>query len=220
MDKDMISKRFHFGGVDYEYFGFEGEIQFPQTPWYEGALLNYLWGLKKEGVYIDVGGNMGNHSLFFINHCKATKLYTFEPEENCHAVVKKNLETNATKEYKLFNMAAWDKKTALKLIRFESFLNTGQSQVVEAEDGDTPADTLDNLIPPDDKVVMIKIDVEGSEPQVLRGGINLIKKHKPVIICETATDQEFQRVDDILVELGYKTPWLRWNATPTYVWEI
>ncbi len=124
------------------------------------------------------------------------------------------------KEYELFNMAAWDRKADLKLIRFESFFNTGQSQVVEAEDGDTPADTLDHVIPFDDNVVMIKIDVEGSEPQVLRGALNMIKRCKPVIICEAATIPEFNAVNDMLVALGYKRPMARWNATPTFVWEV
>jgi len=217
----IVSKRFPYDGIDYEYFGVMNEIQFEQTPWYEFVLLDYLRSLNKEGVYIDVGGNLGNHSLFFINHCKATKLHTFEPESFCHSIVRVNLETNATKEFKLHKLAAWDKEADLKMMRFVSLDNTGTSSVVEVDDpkdADVKANSLDNVIPKDDDVVLIKIDVEGSEPRVLAGAEMLIKKNLPVIICEAATDPELKAINDILIPWGYIEPTQRFNATPTYVW--
>jgi FkbM family methyltransferase len=45
--------------------------------------------------------------------------------------------------------------------------------------------TLDSLIPPDTKIDLIKIDVEGGEYGVLKGGLQLLKKWKPVVIFES-----------------------------------
>jgi FkbM family methyltransferase len=45
-------------------------------------------------------------------------------------------------------------------------------------------DLLDNIIPAERLISLIKIDVEGAELQVLRGAINTIRKNKPVIIFE------------------------------------
>ncbi|HET6226331.1 MAG TPA: FkbM family methyltransferase [Bacteroidia bacterium] len=45
--------------------------------------------------------------------------------------------------------------------------------------------TLDGLIPPDVKIDFIKIDVEGGEFGVLKGGKQLLKKYKPVVIFES-----------------------------------
>jgi hypothetical protein len=45
-------------------------------------------------------------------------------------------------------------------------------------------DTLDNMIPPDCKVDFIKVDVEGAELQVLRGGLRTIGRHKPFVVFE------------------------------------
>ncbi len=45
--------------------------------------------------------------------------------------------------------------------------------------------TLDEVIPPDVKIDLIKIDVEGGEFGVLKGANNLLKKSKPVIIFES-----------------------------------
>jgi len=43
---------------------------------------------------------------------------------------------------------------------------------------------LDNILPADTKIELIKIDVEGDELLVQEGAINTITRNKPVIIFE------------------------------------
>lgn len=43
---------------------------------------------------------------------------------------------------------------------------------------------MDDVIPVSTTISFIKIDVEGAEMQVLKGGVNLIKKDKPTILFE------------------------------------
>ena len=45
-------------------------------------------------------------------------------------------------------------------------------------------DLLDNLIPENERIDFIKIDVEGAEFPVLKGGVKMICRCKPVIIFE------------------------------------
>jgi len=47
-----------------------------------------------------------------------------------------------------------------------------------------PCDKLDNVIPQDQRIDFIKCVVEGAEEMVLRGGINVIRKNKPLILFE------------------------------------
>jgi FkbM family methyltransferase len=215
---ETVSKVFQEDGIDYEFFGIEGEHIFKQVPWYERKLLDYIRGLNLQGEYIDVGGNIGNHSLFFLNHCPSTKVYIFEPEDLCYSILETNLKGNTKKEYESFNCAAWDKEAVLKLVRFESTNNTGLSHVEEGDGGNIFANSLDNLIPWEARVVLLKVDTEGSETKVLQGAINLIKSNYPTIVCEAATTEEFEEINNILVPLGYSVPAVRFNATPTYVW--
>jgi FkbM family methyltransferase len=46
---------------------------------------------------------------------------------------------------------------------------------------------LDDVIPADLKIDLVKIDVEGGEFDVLKGGIELMKRNKPVLIFECGT---------------------------------
>ncbi len=43
---------------------------------------------------------------------------------------------------------------------------------------------LDNVIPSNIPIDLIKIDVEGAEMQVLEGAVNIIKRNKPIIVFE------------------------------------
>jgi len=127
----ITKKQFQFDGIDYEFLGVHDEHIFKQVPWYEQKLLEYIQGLGLRGVYIDVGGNIGNHSLFFLNHCPSTKLYVFEPEPLCYNILEGNLNVNARGKYTSFNYAVWDKEALLNLVRFESYKNTGLSREEE-----------------------------------------------------------------------------------------
>jgi FkbM family methyltransferase len=227
---NIISKKFNYKNIKYNFHGLNDEHIFKQIPWYEEKLLDHIRKLNLNGVYIDVGGNIGNHSLYFLNHCKATKLFIFEPEENCYELLKKNLILNSIKkEYKLYNIAAWDYKTNLELIRYTSFNNMGISKVIENKTLNNnlnlnniiiKANSLDNIIPNNENIVLIKIDAESSESKILKGAINIIKMNFPIIICEAAKEEEFNQINNILLPLGYKTPNQRFNATPTYIWSI
>jgi FkbM family methyltransferase len=45
--------------------------------------------------------------------------------------------------------------------------------------------TLDSLLPADTRIDLIKIDVEGGEYGVLKGGLQLLKRWKPIVIFES-----------------------------------
>jgi len=65
-------------------------------------------------------------------------------------------------------------------------------------------DTLDNIYTGVPSI--IKIDAEGAELDVLRGGLNTLKKHKPVLLIEIVYGyyKNAQKIHDFLKdEIGY-----------------
>ena len=47
-----------------------------------------------------------------------------------------------------------------------------------------PIDTLDRRVPPDRSIAFVKVDVEGGELGVFRGGIETLRRNRPVIVFE------------------------------------
>ena len=63
---------------------------------------------------------------------------------------------------------------------------------------------------------VIKIDVEGMEPQVLKGAENTILEYKPHLFTEAATKEELQKIYNFLRPFGYRKLPGHWAETPVY----
>lgn len=162
--------------------------------------------LSKNPVIVDVGANIGNHTLFWANECDAKKIYAFEPVPLTFKILKKNIKINNLQErVKLYNIGLSDENTNAEIISFDPE-NMGGTRLRKAEDstkGDIPLRMLDSLKIKEEKIDLIKIDVEGMDYRVLTGAIETIKKYKPVIMVESF-DEEYNISSRILKALGYK----------------
>lgn len=82
-------------------------------------------------------------------------------------------------------------------------------------------DLLDHIVPENLRIDLVKIDVEGGELGVLQGGIETIKRNKPVIIFEhglgasdyynTKPDDVFQLLRDCGLQISTMKDWLKGN---------
>ena len=89
---------------------------------------------------------------------------------------------------------------------------------MKVDRGDVPVHKIDDRINVDGLAV-VKVDVEGMEPHVLRGMRRLLRKHLPVVYCETHTDEKESELRSVLEPLGYTlterikqgSPMHRWN---------
>ena len=68
-----------------------------------------------------------------------------------------------------------------------------------------PLDTLDNVVPDIVGSLVIKIDVEGFEAAVFRGGVETLRRLRPDIICEfLPAATEIDAIEALLKPLGYR----------------
>jgi hypothetical protein len=76
---------------------------------------------------------------------------------------------------------------------------------------EVPCDTLDNIMSRSPRIDFVKLDVEGAEEMVLKGGRKFIAEHKPLILfhCGPSGPKAFGRKPadlfcTITQELGYE----------------
>lgn len=112
--------------------------------------------VKPGDVCVDVGASIGYVSMVLARQAGSKgKVYSIEPTENQFEYLKRNIEVNGyTDIITPLNIGAWGEKGNVELK-----INSGNRIV--------PVDALDNLLPA--KVDFIKIDVDGAEPEVLKG---------------------------------------------------
>lgn len=179
----------------------QGSMRAMQDYWDMQAHIKINMFLRDNATILDIGANIGSHTLYWAKERQAKKIYSFEPFKRMFDILKKNIELNSLEDVITpYNIGLSDEVINASPIEvFES--NLGGTHFTKNKDGDAlfkPLDSFDF----EERIDLIKIDVEGHEVEVLKGALNTIKKHIPIIVIETFTNKN--AVDSILTSLGYK----------------
>jgi FkbM family methyltransferase len=156
------------------------------------ALNTYKHYFKNNGVFLNVGANIGCYAFSFVNQAK--EILCFEPNIEAFECLHYNL--HKYKNVNLYNFAISDKDTGYE-VRCEND-NIGMAFIVESNNSEFQTKTIDSLKL--EELDFILIDVEGFELKVLKGGEKTISKFNPIMIIEI-NDHTLSRVgihrDDI-----------------------
>ncbi len=192
---------------------------------YEADLLRYMLAfskpLKSGVVAIDVGANIGNHSIFFRTFL-ADRLIAIEPNPDVLPVLERNLGVNID-NYTIFRCGAGDVAGTARITHVEVSKNIGAASLSDDGDGaQVMVRTLDSVYREwasangqARAIALIKIDVEGMELAVLKGASEVIGTFRPDIYVEAATEAAFNLLDGYLAERGYVSL-SHWASTPVY----
>lgn len=137
------------------------------------------WG--EEEVFVDAGVLDLDSSFRFADKCKKegvkkVKVLAFEPDLECYAKCQKILTDRSDLDIKLYDVGLWSEK---KILYFQG-TGVGSGKVVQNEtDESIKVDALDSMT--DEKVTFIKMDIEGSELEALKGCKEIIQKYKPTL---------------------------------------
>ena len=163
--------------TEYEIISYEIK---KKKNFYEIEFLEYILNhYPKHKNIIDIGANIGNHSLFFSEYMEYDKIYCFEPFDGNVEILKENLKNKINDkvgEQILYN-SQQENNGGFSLECY----NYPKSKSYKVLDS-VKVNTLDsyNL----ENITMIKIDVESHELPVLNGSIDTIKRNKPIIFVE------------------------------------
>lgn len=160
-------------------------------------------------VFLDAGANFGTHSLLLASH--GVRTIAFEPNPACRAYPQAVCERNGLAiQWEAVGLGEARGEASLTYPTSETWLGSIVPDVVENLANHFPAVATERIQirPLDDyidsvegKRVLLKIDVEGSEAQVLKGAANLIARSAPTIIFESndpATRADLMRLLDDL----------------------
>jgi len=141
--------------------------------------------LKPGDVFLDLGANIGFFSLLAASIVKDSgKVISVEPNmQNLQLLYASILENNFT-NIKVFPFAASDHSQILKLTSFGSNGLVGAPEKDQLNSQFLPSVRIDELLQNEEKINLIKLDIEGYEPLAFKGMDKILKKHNPVIISE------------------------------------
>src|SRR5690606_30551618 len=128
---------------------------------YEVELLDKIREIvaDREGLFVDVGANLGNHTVYFAQ-VLGREVVAVEPEPMNASLLRDNVALNSLEDrVEIHNRAAMSEPGFVVLEQAIEG-NRGTFSAKEAAEG-IEAVTLDSLVG-DEQVALIKIDVEGA----------------------------------------------------------
>jgi FkbM family methyltransferase len=165
-------------------------------------------------VTLDVGAFVGFYTLLAAHANPSAQVFAFEPHLNAYARLRRNVDVNQVTNVECFQAAAGESSGCAQLFCGSGDLPTSSSLSSEfigpagtRSSVDVRVIALDAFIRERgiDHVDVLKIDTESTEPQVLRGIRETLRRDRPAIICEVLQGRGAERpLEDLLRPLGYR----------------
>ena len=162
--------------------------------------LNALITETPKAIFMDIGANVGHHSIFLSKF--ASQVLAFEPYPKVNMQFKQQIAHNNISNIQIFETGLSDRRETLNY-----YAPTGNNEGIGSFDessigkGNTSYGKLelqegDQVIESDSwkNIKLIKIDVEGFEKKVIKGLTRTIEEERPVIVCEITYGQQLSFV--------------------------
>lgn len=179
-----------------------GRFNEPETHVFIQKILNK--NKNNSTTFLDIGANVGEFIIDFYDNKAINEIHAFEPQNTQFEVLERNRKMNKMSNVILNKLAV---SNFIGHVTFNiNENNTTASRITnKVTNGiEVPVTTLDDYL----SKIMVKenlvllIDTEGQELNIMKGGIQSIKKHKPIIIFEynhvTKENFELREVKELL----------------------
>lgn len=162
------------------------------------------------GIALDVGANIGNHSIWMSQYF--SQVIAFEPDPAMSTVLRANALFNRRTNIRIVaaalsnfcGIARMKRRRADNIGTMELVAETSadldeNTDTVEVTIGDQALSDLEVALP----VSFIKIDVEGAEVAALEGLSMTLRRDHPVVCFEARNRSEGEAIRSILTASGY-----------------
>lgn len=187
-----------------ELSGFEAEVLFSKTFGYEPALVRWLEAnvVANYDLVIEIGANVGIYTVFLDALYRAgapkpgatPRIVSFEPSREAYRRLSANLAANQTRFVHPYQAAVSGESGLARFFEPRHHLTNGSfvrefsaiftDDVVENVVVTVAATELERWLETAPGRTLIKLDVEGFEPQLLESLKPMIDKYRPDIVIE------------------------------------
>lgn len=172
--------------------------------------------LKPDMVFVDIGANLGEYSLFAAKRLAAGKVLAFEPLTSIRAVLEENIRINNFGNINVFPVGLASEEQVMTIHEFEdvheglaTFFPGGRQSKSARE---VELKRMDDLLTSHDpgRIDFVKIDIEGGELSALKGCRNMIARYRPVFMVEVNEETyrtagyEVKDILDFFADFNYK----------------
>jgi FkbM family methyltransferase len=190
--------------------------------WCETEIDLFRFILPNNGVCIEVGANMGTHTVPLSKICANGRIFCFEPQRPIFQILCGNLALNNCTNVFAVQQAvgAASRLIEIQTCNYDRQWNYGSFSISEGfsteEDYEGPLqrEAVEMVALDDHKTIsgleavdLLKIDVEGHEMDVLSGSERLVSRTIPDIFIEAHNKNVVQELMGFLKRFNYKAYW-------------
>ena len=171
----------------------------------------------KMDTMFDIGANIGWYSLMAAKINPRSIIHSFEPIPTTYSRLIQNFALNSIEALQCHNYGFSNVPGSFPFYFYPEGSGNASMQNLAGRKDVTIVDcelrTLDSALdwlPSNIMIDFIKCDVEGNELFVLKGGLQLLRQHKPILLCEllrkwsASFGYHPNEAIDLLQGIGYK----------------
>lgn len=162
----------------------------------------YFSPVVNSKVVIDVGANIGMFTYY--SCCLFNRTISIEPALNCLPSLYKNIYMYSL-DALVVEKGAWSSKGVLNFYEMDNAPGGNTIQYKSDKTHKIEVSTVDIIVKELElnEVGFIKMDIEGSEPEALKGSIETIKKfHPKMALCTYHKPNDEQDMINFITSLG------------------
>ena len=176
--------------------------------------------IKRTNLFLDIGSNIGYYSILACKVNQKINVYAFEPASGPLHFLRENIDLNhLTNNIHIIDVVLSD--TNGEITFFEQY-NPKYSYLkhnLGGMSGEIPTGDKNKFKPYQVRTIsldqfvnkqnvkdieLIKIDTEGTEYKILEQSTGVIKRDRPIIICETLFNKNEDKLEMIMKRHGYQ----------------
>lgn len=184
---------------------------------YAGVEARFLASLCRDGdVVFEVGANIGAHTVGLAKRVGPRgRVLAFEPQRLAFQALCANVALNSLVNVDCYWAAVGERRGTITVPELDPSQPTNFGGVALAgvtQGRSVGCYALDDFIGAPD-VRLVKVDVEGMEADVLRGGAKLVERFRPHLYVENDRVDRSEALMRLIAGFGYR---LYWHTPPLY----